>query len=55
MNKPHVYDSENIYLQLDNAMQFRLSRIKEIEHFFIAEINDREKISKTLIYSTQLC
>ena len=31
------------FLQLDNPLQFGLGRIKEIEGFFIAEINDREK------------
>lgn len=43
MNQPHVRDTKQTYLQLDNALQFRLSRIKETEDFFIAEINDREK------------
>ena len=33
---------------LDKPLSFRRSRIKEIEDFFIAEINDREKIVKTL-------
>ena len=36
MSETHVYDTK-----LDNLLQFRLSRIKEIEDFFIAEINDR--------------
>ena len=33
---------------LDKPLSFRRSRIKEIEDFFIAEINDREEIVKTL-------
>ena len=37
--------------QVDNALQFRLIRINEIADFFVAEINDREKLRK----DTQLC
>ena len=48
MNEPHVYATKQIYLQLDNPLQFRLSKIKEIEDSFIAENSDREKMSKTL-------
>ena len=33
------------FLQSDNPLS-RLSRIKEIEDFFIAEINNGEKMSK---------
>lgn len=32
---------------LDKPLSFRRSRIKEIEDFFIAEINGRVKMSKT--------
>ena len=39
-------DTKGIFLPLDKLLQFRLSRIKE--HFFISEISDREKMSKTL-------
>ena len=46
MNEIHVYDTKQINLQLENALQFRDSRIKEIEDFFIAEISDGEKITK---------
>ena len=35
-------------IQLDNPLRFRLSRVKGIEDFFIAKINDKEKVSKTL-------
>ena len=55
MNEPHVFATKEIYLQLDNPLQFRLCRIKEIEDSFIAKINDREKTSKTLYkYITSL-
>lgn len=32
----------------DNSLYFRLTGIKEKENFCISEINDREKINKTL-------
>ena len=31
------------FFQLDNLLQFRLSKIKEKEDVFIAEINNRER------------
>ena len=40
--------TKEIFLQLDNLLQFRLTRLKEIEHFFIAEVNGREKMPNTL-------
>ena len=48
MNEAHVHGAKQIYPQLDNALPFRLCRIKKIEDFFIAEINYKEKINKTL-------
>ena len=36
MSETHLCDTK-----LDNLLQFRLSRIKEIEDFFVVEINDR--------------
>ena len=41
-------DTKEIFHQIDNPVLFRLSRIKEIEDFGKAEINDGEKMSKTL-------
>lgn len=43
-----MYYIKQIYLQLENALQFRLGRIKRIEDFFIVEINDGLKMSRTL-------
>ena len=34
MNEAHVYHTKQNYPQLDNALQFRLTRIKVIEDFF---------------------
>ena len=39
---------KRIFLQLNNLLRFRLSRVKEIENFFIAGISDRKKVSRTL-------
>ena len=35
-----------MYPELDNAMQFRLDDIHEIKDHFIAEVHDRETMSK---------
>ena len=36
MIEAHVCDTKKIFLQIDNPLQFRLSRFKEIEDYFIA-------------------
>ena len=46
MNKQCMHGEKKIYSRLDNALQFRLIRIKDI-NFFIVEINDRGQMSKT--------
>ena len=43
MNKVQVHRTKQLYPQLENALQFRLSRINEVEDFFIAEIEQRKK------------
>ena len=48
MNKVQVHSTKQIYPQLDNALKFRLTKINDIEDFFIAEIEEREKMSKAL-------
>ena len=48
MSESHVYSTKWIDLQLDNPPKLRRSRIKQMKDFFIAEINDREKMAKTL-------
>lgn len=45
MNEAHLYGAKQIYPKLDNALQFRLSGIKEIEDFFIAEISEGKNMS----------
>ena len=41
MNCMCMTDTQQIYLQLDDALQFRLSRIR-YGRFLIAKISDRE-------------
>ena len=48
MNESYACDTKQMYLQLGNSLQFRLSKIKDIEDFLNTEIIDREKMSKTL-------
>lgn len=48
MNKVQVHRTKQLYPQLENALQFRLSRINEVEDFFIAEIEQRKKMSDVL-------
>ena len=46
-NEARLYAKPQPYPQLDDALQFRISRIKEIERFYIVKINDRVKMTKT--------
>ena len=46
--KPYVYETKQLPTNLDNAAQFRLSKTKEMENYLIAEMNEKEKISKVL-------
>lgn len=48
MNETLVHETNNIYPQLENAMEFRLNKIDKIKDLFIEEINEREKVSKRL-------
>ena len=38
MNERYVYDTKQIYPRLDDVLQFRLSRIKEIEDFSLQKL-----------------
>ena len=38
MNDSHVYGTKQIYPHLDDFLQFRLNRIKEIRDFVAVEI-----------------
>ena len=41
-------EASNIYLNLNDQQQFRLPKINEVRDFFIAEIRERQLISKGL-------
>ena len=44
--KPNIYP--NLDVTISNEQQFRLNKINEIKDFFLAEIRERELISKNL-------
>ena len=44
---PNIYP--NLNANISNDQQFRLKKINEIKDYFIAEIKERELISKNLI------
>ena len=41
-------ETPNIYLNISNDQQFRLNKVNEIKNYFIAEIRERELMSKNL-------
>ena len=41
-------ETPNIYSNLNDQQQFRLNKINEIKHYFVAEIKERELMSKML-------
>ena len=41
-------EAPNIYPNLHNQQQFRLTKINEVKDYFIAETHERELMSKTL-------
>ena len=41
-------ETPNIYPNLNNQQQFRLNKIDEIKYYFVAEIKERELMSKRL-------
>ena len=46
--KHDFHETPNIYPNISNYQQFRLNKINEIKDYFIAEIRERELISKNL-------
>ena len=53
MTKHNSYEIHNIYpnlntIPLSNQQQFRLNKINEIKDYFVAEIKERELMSKNL-------
>ena len=48
MTECNSYEAHNIYPNLNNQQQFRLNKINEIKDFYIAEIKQKELMSKIL-------
>ena len=48
MTECDSYEAHNIYPNLNNQQQFRLNKINEIKDFYIAEIKQKELMSKIL-------
>ena len=44
-----IAEACNIYPNLSNQQQFRLNRINDIKDYFVAEIKERELMSKSFI------
>ena len=47
--KHDFHKTPNMYPNISNDQQFRLNKINEIKDYFIAEIKERELMSKILI------
>ena len=41
-------EAPNMYPSLNDQQQFRLNKINDVEDYFIAEIKEREQMSKRL-------
>ena len=48
MAESDSYETRNIYPNLNDQQQFRLNKINEIKDYFVAEIKERELMSKRL-------
>ena len=48
MTKCNFYETHNIFPNLNYQRQFRLNKINEIKDYFLAEIKERELMSKRL-------
>ena len=42
------HETHNTYQNLNNQQQFRVNKINEIKNYFVAEIKERELMSKRL-------
>ena len=48
MSEHSSYETNNLYPNLSDDQQFRLNKINEIRDYFVAEIKERELMSKRL-------
>ena len=48
MGEYNSFEAHNLYPNLNDQQQFRLNKINEIKDYFLAEIKERQLISKRL-------
>ena len=48
MGEWYSFEAPNLYPNLNNQEQFRLNKINEVKDYFVAEIKERELMSKRL-------
>ena len=48
MGEYNSFEAHNLYPNLHDQQQFRLNKINEIKDYFLAEIKERQLMSKTL-------
>ena len=46
------HETHNIYPNLNDQQQFRLNKINKIKDYFVAEVKERELMSKRQIVNT---
>ena len=44
----YCHKTPNIYPDISNEQQFRLNKINEIKYYFLADIREKELISKNI-------
>ena len=52
MGECHSHEIHNIYPNLNGQQQFRLNKINKINDYFVAEIKERELMTKRQIANT---
>ena len=48
MTEHSSYETNNLYSNLSDDQQFRLKKINEIRDYFLADIKERESMSKKI-------
>lgn len=53
MNEPHSYGTKQVFPRIDNSLQFRLSRIREIKRYSSQKSKRHKKLVKYLTNALQ--
>ena len=48
MSECNSFEAPYLYLNLNDQQQFRLNKVNEVKDYFVAEIKEREIMSKRL-------